>query len=1081
MRFNNFKYLYILILTLASNFSFAANSEWYRQTAVSPDGQSIAFAYKGDIYLTGKNGGKARALTTHAAYDGRPCWSNDGKWIAFASERYGNFDIFIIAAQGGKARRLTYHSAADIPLDFSPDDSSIIFSSTRTDSVTSSQFPLSIFPETYQLDINGGTPTQISTIAMQNAKFDAKGKRILYHDIKGYEEKHRKHHTSSVTRDVWLWDIKADKRSKLTDFSGEDRQPLWTDNDKAFYYLSEKDGTFNVWKKIINSGKSKQLTFHKTHPARDLTADKQGNLVYSWHGSIYRLAVNQTKPVKLNIQILQDDNQKAIHRLVNPGKISQFSASPNGKEVAFVIRGEIYVTSVEFNTTKRITNTPEQERDVAFSPDGRKLIYAGERNGSWNLYQTELVDQQDKYFFAATELKETTLLADKEETFQPLYSPDGKEVAYLSNRENIKIINLASKKKRLIMGSEYFYSYADGDQSFSWSPDSQWLAISYLPNKRWNSDVGIVAVDGKSKPINLSLSGYADSAPLWAMEGNALVWFSAKYGRRNHGSWGSESNVLSVFLNQQSYDKFKLNKEEYQLKKELEKDNKKKDSKKQDDKDKDKKSDKKVTPIELEFKYIEDRTARLTQYSSDLAGAYLSKDARKFYYLSRFEKGFDLWERDFEEGSNKIVAKLGARSASMLVADDGKSLFVLADNRLMQITLSSGKKQNINYSAEFLLNPREERAYMFEHHWRQTLQKFYVKDMHGVDWLAYKKAYLAKLPSIANNRDFAVLLSELLGELNASHTGAGYRSRSNAGADSTASLGIFVDYDYQGKGIKIAEVMQKGPLDSADSKIKAGMIITAIDGVELNNKVNVYTLLNHKAGQRVGLTLKTQKGKKIEQTVKPFSYDEEMNLRYQRWIDQRRALTEKLSNGRIGYVHVKSMSTSSFQQVYSEVLGRHADKEALIVDTRFNGGGWLHDDLITLLSGEKYFEFYPRGRSLGAEPLAKWYRLSAVIVSESNYSDAYMFPYFYKQLNIGKLVGMPVPATGTAVWWETSLSGDLRVGIPQVGMKDNQGNLQENRDLLPDIIVNNHPDSLARGEDNQLVKTVEILLKDLKK
>lgn len=1073
--FNSF-FIALFFLVFSLNV-FAENTDWYRQTAISPDGQTIAFGYKGDIYLVDKSGGSARALTTHATYDGYPVWSNDGKLIAFASKRHGNFDVFLVSVNGGKAKRLTHHSADDMPTDFDNKDQHISFTSTRVDHVKSAQFPYGLLSETYLVNLQGGTPKLLNTIMLDKARFASKSNKVLYQDLKGYEEKHRKHHTSSITRNIWMLD--KGKHTQLTSFNGEDRNPVWTDNDKAFYYLSEKSGSFNVWKKYLETGKSEQKTFHKTHPVRDLSVDYQGNVVYSWHGSIYYLGHASTKTQQLKVTVKSNDNQNNLQRLINKGAVTEFSVSPNGKELAFVMRGEIYVTSTEFDTTRRITQTPEQERSVSFSPDGRKLIYAGERNKSWNIYETQLVNEDDRYFFTATEFSETNLVTDKDETFQPAYSPDGKEVAYLANRQSIKIINLKSGKKRLVLPAKYAYSYSDGDQFFAWSPDSKWLAIQYLSHKRWNEDIGIIAVDGKSEPINLSASGYSDGGPIWAMNGNALLWFSAKYGRRNHGSWGADSNVFGIFFNQETFDKFSLSKEEYALQKELDKENKKSD-KSEDKKQDDDSSEKEDIPlIDIDLRYIEDRVVRLTQHNSDLAGAALAQDGRTLFYLSKFEKGFDLWKRDFDKSSTQLIAKLGANSVSMQLSEDGADAFLLADNSLSKINLQSGERTPISFKAELIVDFDRERAHMFEHIWRQTKQKFYVKDMHGVDWLALKKAYSPKLKSIGNSRDFTVLVSEMLGELNASHTGA--RMTPSAKGDQTASLGFYPDYDYKGDGIKIAEIIKKGPMDKADSRIKKGMTIKAIDNTKLTSKTNYYQLLNHKQGKRIQLTIQPKRGKAFKSVVKPFGLGNESGLRYERWVEQRKALTEKLSNGRIGYVHVRGMDSRSYQNVYSDLLGRYADKEAIIVDTRFNGGGWLHDDLNTLLSGKKYFEFLPRGQSLGAEPLTKWYRPSVVLVGEGNYSDAYIFPYSYQKLKIGKLIGMPVPATGTAVWWEVPLSGDFKFGIPQVGLLDNDGNLQENRDLIPDVIINNDPSSLAEGQDKQLTKAVMVLLKDLAK
>ncbi|UTW44471.1 PD40 domain-containing protein [bacterium SCSIO 12696] len=1068
-------------LALGTLCAQAADSEWLRNPAVSPDGSKVAFSHHGDIYVVNSQGGTAVALTNHNAYDSYPVWSRDGKQLAFASDRYGNFDIFVMPASGGQAKRLTFHSSPDIPSDFSADGNSVVFTSLRMDSAQNTQFPSSRLEETYSVNLAGGTPKQITTIVAEKARYNRAGNKFLYQDKKGYEDQFRKHHRSSVTRDIWLYDTQTGKHSQQTRWLGEDRNPIWTDNDQSFYFTSERSGTMNVWRQSLNGDDATQVTDHKHHPVRFLSADNNGNLVYGYHGSIYRLT-NGVEPEKLAITINRDNQVNPIQRAVIGTGATEFAVSPNGKEVAVVVRGDVYVTSTEYPTTRRITNTPEQERSVSFSPDGRSLMYAGERNNSWNLYQSSLANKDQKYFYNALKVNETTLLADKEETFQPAYSPNGKEVAYLSNRDTLKVLNLASGKSRTVLAEKYNYSYSDGDITFAWSPDSRWIAASYIDG-RWIPEIGLIDASGKKDPINLTLSGYADFVPHWAMDGNAITWLTAKHGRRNHGSWGSELDVYGIFLNQNTWDKFKLNKEEYALKQEAEKDSKKDDNKKDSKKgkgDKDKKP--KVKAIDIDLANIEDRRARLTLHAAEMGDGLLSKDGRKLYYLAKFEKGFDLWVRDFDENSTKPLRKLGANEASMQMTKDGKSLFVMADGNIRKITLGNGSAKPVAYGAEFELDAAGERAYMFEHAWRQARDKFYLKNLHGVDWDFYKQEYLPKLDGINNNRDFADILSELLGELNASHTGGRYRPKPNGQGDQTAALGIIPDYQYQGDGIKIAEIIDKSPLLTKDNNVEVGMIINAIDGQPINANSNYYALLNHKVGKKVLLTVTNPKaGKKepksFEQAVKTLPFRAELALRYQRWVKNRRDLVEKLSKGKLGYVHVKGMNTPSFQETYSEVLGRNVNKDALIVDTRFNGGGWLHDDLNTLLSGKRYYTFLPRGRNIGAEPIAKWFKPSAVVAGEGNYSDAYLFPHSYKQLGIGPVIGMPVPATGTAVWWETMVSGDIIFGIPQVGMLDEDGNLQENRDLVPDHLINNDPNAIANGRDPQIEKAVKVLLK----
>jgi C-terminal processing protease CtpA/Prc len=373
------------------------------------------------------------------------------------------------------------------------------------------------------------------------------------------------------------------------------------------------------------------------------------------------------------------------------------------------------------------------------------------------------------------------------------------------------------------------------------------------------------------------------------------------------------------------------------------------------------------------------------------------------------------------------------------------------------------------------LNLPEERKYIFEHVVRQVAQKFYVTNLHGVDWEFYRQAYSRFLPYIDNNVDFAELLSEMLGELNASHTGARFSPRRGV-VDETASLGIYPDLSHSGPGIKIAEVLDKGPLKGGLSEVKAGHILEKIDGEEIGI-ADPDPLLNRKAGKTTLLTFfDPEANRRWDQVIKPITLGEERELLFERWIKSRRVLTEKLSQGRIGYVHVRSMNDASFRKVFSELLGRHSDKEAVVIDTRFNGGGWLHDDLIDLLSGRTYFTFVPRGVPMGEEPRAKWRKPSIVLMSEDNYSNAHMFPLVYKKLGLGKLVGMPVPGTGTAVWWETQQDQTLVFGIPQVGVMDTDGHYLENQQLEPDIRVVNDPESLAEGRDPQLEKAVETLL-----
>lgn len=1076
---------------------------WFRSPAISPDGRTVVFTHGGDLYSVPVTGGRAVPLTLDDGDETRPVWSRDGSKIAFASDRFGNYDIFVMPATGGAATRLTFHSSDDFPTDFTPSGDAVLFESSRGDDVKSALFPSGILSELYQVSLNGGTPTMVLTTPAVNAKFDRAGGRLIYEDRKGYEDELRKHHTSPVARDLWVVDLNTGEHQQLTRHAAEDRSPHFSPDGRSILFLSERNGDFNLFRMPAGGDESmaQQLTQFEHHPVRHLSVADDGSAVFSWHGDLYHYTPsNGARRIPVEIGV---DRRRAVVTETQRSGATEFVVAPSGKEVAFVVRGDVFVTSVEFDTTRRITSTPEQERSVDFAPDGRSIIYASERDGSWNIYQTSLEDDDELYFFSATSLKEEPLIATDAEEFQPKFSPDGKKIAYLHNRSTLRVYDVDSGETVTALPGTAFYSYSDGDYEFDWSPDSQWLAMHFYNRGRlFVAQIGVVKADGSQNwPIDISNSGYDSQAPQWAMDGGVIAWRSDRYGMRSHGSWGSQWDVVAAFLTQDAYDKFRLTREEYELQKELKEKREKEEKEKEKDKDKDQDKDgdddsgdaddaakdeeedkdEKPEPVTFEFEGLETRIERLTIHASDLGGFALAPDGGKLYYLARFEKGFDLWVRDFRKESTTMLKKLGANSASMQLSDDGKTIFLLAGGSLSKIDADSGDQKSISFSAELEINGDAEREHLLEHVWRQTKQKFYLPDMHGVDWRFYREQYEPKLSGVTTNRVFAEVLSELLGELNASHTGGRYRPDPDPGAARTASLGVFYDNDYNGPGVRIVEIMEGGPLDKAELGVEAEMIITHINGVELTPRQNLYELLNRKAGERVRITVRNDAGESFDKVVRPISLGQENELRYQRWVRGRRAIVEEASNGRVGYMHVRGMNDPSYRSFYAEALGRHFDKEALIVDTRFNGGGWLHDDLVTFLTGKHYVDLYPRDdespdTSYTGDSSWRWTKPSAVVMSEGNYSDAHFFPWAYSHLNIGDTVGMPVAGTATAVWWERLHTGDLIFGIPQVGIKAPDGDFLENQVLEPDHRVELDPESAAEGTDTQVLAAVRILL-----
>jgi tricorn protease len=481
-------------------------------------------------------------------------------------------------------------------------------------------------------------------------------------------------------------------------------------------------------------------------------------------------------------------------------------------------------------------------------------------------------------------------------------------------------------------------------------------------------------------------------------------------------------------------------------------------------------------PIAIDWENLTDRKARLTINTSPIADWVLSKDGEKLYYLTTFDKGNDVWVTEPRTRETKLFAKLGANSASMELSPDGKSLFILADGKAVTVATADGKVTPIQTTGEMVLKAARERAYIFDHAWRQFEEKFYLPQITSADWPYYYHEYERFLPYIDNNYDFAEMLSEMLGEVNVSHTGAGYRpDRSHV--DETAALGLLYDFAWTGDGVKVAEVVEGGPLDKASSRIEAGDIVERIDGTPITPQMDFYALLNRKAGKQTLLSLlNPATNARWDEPVKPISTGAERQLLYERWVRQRRHEVDSLSNGTIAYVHVRAMDDASMRTVFDDVMGRGWGKKAVVVDTRFNGGGNIHEQLSDFLSGKKYFDVIPHGQQVAVEPMDKWTKPSIVIINESDYSDAHLFPLAYKLKGIGKTLGMPVPGTGTFVWWETQIDPTLYFGIPMGGWRMPDGKFGEGTQLEPDIRVKMDPAVMTAGRDQQIEAAVKELM-----
>ena len=676
----------------------------------------------------------------------------------------------------------------------------------------------------------------------------------------------------------------------------------------------------------------------------------------------------------------------------------------------------------------------------------------------------------DRYFFSATLLKENRIIHSDADTFQPVYSPKGDRIAYLEDRTTLKVFNLKTRQTVTVLPGDRGYSYSDGDIDFSWSPDGRWL-VTRIGSNVANPEIALVDAAGKKPAVNLSRSGYYDILPSFTSDGKSVVWASDRRGLRSATNNPAEFDIYAAFLSKEAYDKFRLSPEQFQLRRSRSK-----------RKPKTSLLGKKGPIFQPQLTGLRHRTVRLTPFSVRPYFFKLTPDNERLILIAWQQGtgvvGYMIYPRT--RRVRQIFTRLPVAYAAFATDKRVHNLYFFGRNGIIRYDLRRLRMRRIPFNAEVAYDLRGERRYIFNHVWRLTRAKFYDPKMHGVDWVGYRKAYARFLPHIHTWRDFAEMLSEMVGELNASHTGASFRPSRRRG-DRTASLGLYYDHAHEGPGTKIADVLTGGPADRVGSALRPGAVILTVDGEKITADMDIYPLLNRKRGRRLHLTVQPAGGgQTVEEVVTPTSFGGELHLAYERWVDQRRKLTEKLSKGRVGYIHIAAMKLRNFQRAFGELFGAFADKEAVIIDVRFNGGGNLHDQLIAMATGQSHVRFVTRkGVVMGISPDDRWSRPSAVLANAASYSDGMIFPYLYKAGRIGPVIGERVPGTGTFVWWERQQDRRLVYGVPQLGIKGRNGKWLENQEVVPNILVYNNPNSVAKSRDRQLEVAVGYLLRRL--
>lgn len=1044
-----------LALALTAAGSAEDSPLWLRYPAVSPDGAVIAFTYAGQVWRVPATGGEAVSLTPDEDYATRPVWSPDGGQLAFAAKRHGHLDVYVLPATGGTPQRLTQNSAHDRPFAFSPDGRWIYFASARLGAPTSVHAgSYSGSDQLYRVSVTGGRGRLVLPGPALEVSIDPSGTRYLYEDRPVYENEWRKGAVSDGAHDVWLHRSDDGTHQRLTDFRGEDRDPVWAPDGRSFYFLSERSGSFNVWRSPASPGaRATQVTHHREGAVRFVSAARDGSLVYGLDGELWRLAPGAREPQRVPVRFPAGALPRQTREQSGNDQLTELQVSPDGRQAAVVARGEIFALSFATGRTRRITRTASQEAQVTFSPDGRTLYYTSERDGDRDVFATTLGEPAMTDFAADGPLVETKLVDTEGDVLLPRPSPDGRKLAYLADRRTVLVRDLATGRTVTAMPPGFLYSYVDDDLSYEWSPDSRALVIA-TGSVVARQDITLLDAAGERAPLAVTRSGFQDGNPAFTRDGEAVVWISSRAGLRKIDQTLAQTDLFLAHLSQRGADAARAAEQAAANP-----------------------PAKPAADFPTTLEGIEQRTKRLTPYSTDLM--FFAPGDGVVLLVDRDGRGHVAAHRiDLATGEHQRVLKFP--EAAIAYAADASShfLYALRDGAVERHDVRDGTITRFPLATPLTVDASAERAFVFQHCWRMTKLKFYEPTLHGRDWDALRARYARYLPHVATWEDFAEMMSELAGELNASHMGATYLKTPPI-ADATASLGLYFDDAYEGAGLRIAAVLAGGPADLPGSALRPGAIIQAIGDEPLGIDADPDPLLNGAGDETVRLRVQPADGG-LAREEKVVAVDQRLArvVAYDRWVAEREQLVAQLSGGRLGYVHVPAMDAASYRRVHDAVLGRLARKEGLVVDVRYNTGGNLHDQLITLFTGQELASFTSRdGEIVARIPTGRWSRPTVLVQNAAAYSDGSVFPRLYQLQGIGPIVGDRLPGTGTAVWWMLLMGDTFKWGIPQLGAREPDGQWFENREIVPDQLVRHDPAAQAAGRDPQIEAAVQHLLK----
>jgi tricorn protease len=1040
----------LLLFGFLSGTIAAQEAHFLIDPTVSPDAQTIVFSYDTDLWSVPAKGGTALRLTAMDGEETLPSISPDGKWLAFSATQFGNKDIFLMPMEGGSIQQLTFNDANDDMDSWAWDSGSIYFTSSRNNRYSG-----------YEVSVSGGTPKRLfqnyfNTVA--NIAIHPKTEEVFFNE--SWEAKsftHRKRYKGAYNPNIKSYNPKTKEYKEYTSYNGKD---LWAtlDQNGTLYFVSDQyNGEYNLYQLATNA--KIQLTQFNTSIGRPQVSDNGELVVFSKDYQIYGYDVATKTSVKIPIKITENKTLNKKQDFNIKGKITNFSVSPDNKKLAFVSRGELFVSDLKGKFIKHIITDPtERVLEVQWLKDNKTVLYNRTHQGYTNLFT---INAEGK-----TPEKQRTkdLRNNVNITMNPAFS----KALYISGRDELRLLDLSSFKSEVLLKDEFWALYAP--QPY-FSPNGKHIVYNAIRN--FETDIFVIRLSDK-KINNLTNTGVTESDPVWSPDGKYLYMVS-NLTKPSYPYGLKESQIYQIPLDNYeepfTYDKYE------ELFKEEEKEEGKGEKKGEE------KIAKKPITININEKGIMERiTAISPSFGRQIRPYVIQKDeAMHVLYLSNHDEGkTKLWKTvitPFEK--NKIEKVLDVESDGYQLASAKDTYYLLSKGNLHTFDIEKNEAKKIEMDFTFRRNLSTEFSQMFYEAWAGFEENFYDGDFHGEDWMLLRKKYEQYLPYLTNRNQLRLLFNDMLGELNTSHFGF----RSNGDEEKvfykTKTLATGIEFS-DDNPFTVARIITDGPTNVTGKNIQKGDVLVAVNGQKIDiNKNREFYFNQPSLDDELQLYFKREE-KIISINLHPIANTAQRSLLYDEWVDENQRYVDKKSNNRIAYVHMKDMGGGQLENFKREMVSETNHRDALILDLRYNTGGNVHDEVLQFLSQKPYLKWKYRDGYLAPQPnFAPGIKPIILLMNEQSLSDAEMTAAGFKALQLGKTMG-----TETYRWIIFTSGKGLVDGsfyrLPAWGCYTLDGDNLEKTGVQPDIPISENFKDRLNGEKPQLDGALQEIFSQLK-